>query len=96
MVAVFVEHFLDEEGDAYLRDWVIEAQSTLSEEEGFLSLSLQEEHLDFPRSILVFKFETLGHVEAWIKSENHALLQQKLGLYSLGKQQTSIFEVKRT
>lgn len=96
MILVYVQHFLNDEGQRYFPTWLRETADTLRKFEGFVSLS-QLVHVEEPEGCyLTLEFTSLDLLRMWSKSEEHDALIAKLAPYRYRKQRSQVFEVGMT
>ena len=93
MILVYVQHFLNDEGQRYFPLWVAETADTLRAFGGFISIK-QLEHVEEPEGCyLALEFTSLDLLRVWSKSEEHDALIAKLRPYRYQRQRSQVFEV---
>lgn len=91
MVIVFVEHFLNEEGQRYFPTWIEEIAEVLRDFEGFLSIRQLTDVEDPERCHLLLRFESVELLRAWADSDAHDRMIDRLAPYQKRKQTSEIF-----
>lgn len=94
MVIVHVQHFLNEKGQQYFKEWIAEIAQTLRSFKGFHSISILENIDQNNECHLLLTFESEILLRKWANSKEHDNFIQKLKPYQHRKQVSSIF--KRT
>lgn len=93
MVFVYVQHFLNEEGQRYFPIWLVETADTLCSFDGFISVK-QLASIEEPEGCyLGLEFTSLDLLRRWSRSQEHDALIAKLAPYRHKKQRSQIFEV---
>ena len=93
MVVIYVEHFLDSEGQRIFPDWIKEVARELKNFEGFVALR-QLKLIDDPTAChLILEFESLAYLRKWSASDVHAKVVARLAPYRTKPQEAKLFQV---
>ena len=93
MILVYVQHFLDGEGQRYFPTWLQETADVLRSFEGFVLLRQLTRVDESEGCYLGLEFASLDLLRVWSKSKEHDALIAKLAPYRLHKQRSQVFEV---
>ena len=92
MVFVYVQHFLNEEGQRYFPTWLAETANTLRSFDGFISIKRLASIEEQEGCYLGLEFTSLDLLRRWSTSQEHGALIAKLAPYRYKKQRSQVFE----
>jgi len=92
MIVVFVEHFLNDEGQRYFPTWIDEIAEVLRDVEGFISIRQLHDTDQPDRCVLLLRFESMDLLRAWADSTAHDRMIDRLAPYQTRTQTSEIFQ----
>ena len=86
MIIVFVEHFLNKEGQNIFPNWISNTEQLLQNYDGFISVKQLVDIQNKERSLLELRFSNMEFLKKWSASSEHNQAMMELTKYRVKKQ----------